>query len=104
MAAFDGIPASPFPMESYLAGPHAWLLLGFAVFTLGVLLWALFLASRERLTQETVRCPLRRAPARVFVRRAWSGRFVGIQTCSLLSPTFPVTCARTCRGQIPVAT
>jgi hypothetical protein len=97
---FGGIPPRPITFDGPFGGPYAWLLLAFALFVLGALLWSVVSSLRERLTLEIVHCPLRRRRAYVFVRRTHDGRFVAVQRCSLLSPPTQITCNRACRPQI----
>jgi hypothetical protein len=100
MLEVGGIPFNPLSLDGSFGGPFGWLLLAFGIFVLGTLAGLMLNSLRERLTQEDVRCPLKGASARVFVRRSGAGRVVGIQSCSLMSPPGEVTCTRPCLAQV----
>lgn len=91
-----GVSAQPLALD----GPFLWLLLAFALFALGSLAWLLLGSYRQRLTKETVLCPIQGKSADLRVHRAEGGKPVDVKTCSLMSPPGYVTCHRACLSQV----
>jgi hypothetical protein len=89
------------PIESVvLDGAFDWVLLAFAVFTIGTLVGCMLALLRERTTLHSVRCPRDGRHAEVVVRRSAGGSAIGVQRCSLLSSSGDVGCSRSCVARI----